>query len=227
MKKLIQLTVDTLLNTELARISKRVQRKETAYYQYISTPHYQLAQLVLYIYNNINDRPKKSFIDIGCGYPLIPTIMFNIGFETANGLEYNNVLSAINEMDFKDKTSHRNTLITGDLLTYDFNHYDVLYSYNPIHDLRLMEEGIINIMNTMRPGAIFLFNNAGVQPSLLIDFLEFTVSEELEGIYIYTKPLKDYKNVSTQDIKSWREDGCKSTITKKRIKPRPYKTIRS
>lgn len=218
MKKLIQLTVETLLNTELARISKRVERKEEAYYHYIPTSPNQLTQIVLYIYNNINDRPNKSFIDIGCGFPLIPTLMYSIGFETANGLEYNNVLSVINEMDFKDKTSYHNDIITGDLLTYKFNHYDILYSYNPIHDLRLMEEGIINIMNTMKPGAIFLFNNAGVQPSLLIDFLEFTVSEELKNIYIYTKPLKDYKNVNTQDIKSWRENGCKPSISKERKK---------
>lgn len=91
----------------------------------------------------------KSFMDVGCGVPVIPTIFSRLGCK-AFGLEYNKAyLKAYPE------------LIEGDLLKYDFSAHDILYSYNPLSDPNLMVKGLDNIIATMKKGAIFYFFPAG------------------------------------------------------------------
>lgn len=121
------------------------------------------------------DLKGKSFIDVGAGTSAIPKIFKMFGCEKAVGLEYNNVLVLLD-------TDHM--LIEGDMLTYDFKEYDILYSYNPLKCTKLMTKGLENVINTMKVGAKFYFQPAS---SLPLDRLGFKKCKECPYLYVYTK----------------------------------------
>jgi hypothetical protein len=124
------------------------------YYAYIPSYSEYIARLLKYEISKIPNIENLSFLDAGAGMNTIPKIMKIMGFFNSKGLEYQDLYVKMDQ----------NWLFQGDILTYDFKDWDIIYSYNPIKDTKLMCKGIDNIINTMKVGSIFYFleaSNAG------------------------------------------------------------------
>ena len=121
------------------------------YYHYIPSKSGMLLNVIKDIQKTTKKLNTKSFIDIGCGNPLIPKIFDILGVNVSKGLEFDPRYL---------KLDKKNYLIQGDLLTYDFKDYDILYSYNPIKNPKLMDQGLLNIMKTMKKDAILYYVQA-------------------------------------------------------------------
>ncbi len=153
-KKLVKFAFKDVKDSLQFKIHYQIEKKLTKkqpYFGYI--PSYE--DVIVAMIDDINKSnislEKSSFIDIGCGLPIIPKIFDILGCKEYKGLEYNDIYMLLD---------NDNYLIKGDLLTYDFSKFDILYSYNPIKDGELMAKGIKNIIKTMKPGATFYFEQA-------------------------------------------------------------------
>ncbi len=143
------------------------------YFKYIPTYHRTVARIIEHLKDREVDFKLKSFIDIGCGVPAIPRIFKKLGCHTSKGLEY-----------YQGYIAAYPELIHGDLLSYNFGEYDILYSYSPIKHQDIMREGLKNIINTMRKRAIFYYCD-GIH-ALYKDPMGFKRVEEL-GLFYYVK----------------------------------------
>lgn len=180
LKKLITHLYKDCHESIQARIAYKLTRNSN-YYGYIPSYDRHLYNLFEDITKNVRSISKKKFIDIGCGFPLIPKIADILGFNDCKGLEFEDLYVKLDESGI---------LIHGDLLNYDFKDYDVLYSYNPIRDIKLMNDGLRNIINTMKPGAIFYFADAGhIDDDIKLLFIR------CYSLWKYQKPLKDFKKI--------------------------------
>lgn len=149
--------VDSMLASAYESVQYKIQQaisnaKDSKLYGYIPTGAYTLVPIIQNILENNPDLSKIKFMDIGCGYPIIPKIMQILNCKEAKGLEI---------QDIYVNLDRSNTLIKGDILKYNFKEYDILYAYNPIRDQNLMDKGLERIVKTMKPGATFYFANAG------------------------------------------------------------------
>lgn len=106
----------------------------------------------------LKDYESKSFIDIGAGNNAVINIANILGFKKPKGLEINKLYLNL-DID--------NNLIEGDLTTFDFKDFDILYSYNPIRKASNMKQGLLNIVKTMKSGSIFYYCNACVPDDYL------------------------------------------------------------
>jgi trans-aconitate methyltransferase len=111
------------------------------------------------------DFRNSSFIDIGCGVPILSDFMKQTGCKDSSGLEYNTKL--INEV----KDDYPNLkLYTEDMLKYqEYGKYDILYSYNPLCNSKKMDDALFLIIEQMKIGAVFYFSPAAVS----LDFKEW------------------------------------------------------
>lgn len=153
-------------------IDKRKTLNEN-YYHYIPTNDWSIWEVAKDIKKRKIRKSKCSFIDIGCGVPLIPVLFKHFGFKESIGLEYNKVFN-----------TYTGFIKNGDLFDVDFSRYDVLYSYNPIRNRTLMLKGIEHIISTMKKNAVFYFKNALFGSTELED-LGFEALRE--SIYVYVK----------------------------------------
>lgn len=161
-------------------VSQRTKINENKnYYGYIPSSAYSFLPVLMDLVNNSTNFKEKKFMDIGCGNPIIPLLFDILGCKESKGLEYEKFYILLDQQYDGDKK-----LIEGDLLTYDFKNWDILYSYNPIKDKKTMEKGLINIMKTMKKGAIFYFNPAiGIDEKIIKKFTRIANGY----IYKYTK----------------------------------------
>jgi len=152
-KSLCELALENAKDTLQYRIGNLIRNddngRHTENYPYIPVNSYVLAPIIEDLIKSKIKFDKKSFIDIGCGIPIIPKIFEILGCKEVKGLEYDNLYIRME--------NPKKYLIKGDLLTYDFKKFDILYAYNPIYNNTLMNRGLTNIMNTMKEGATFYF----------------------------------------------------------------------
>jgi hypothetical protein len=132
---------------KLKNIHRKIDLKNN-YFPYIPICSYNLEYIVNDVLKSKKKLNKLSFIDIGAGTNTIPQLFKILGFGKVAGLEFDPVYVALD---------NQKLLLEGDLLTYNFKDYDILYSYNPIIDSNLMIKGITNIITTMKKGAILYF----------------------------------------------------------------------
>jgi len=161
--------------------------KKQNFYYYIPSSNVYIKTVLLDLLKDPNLSNYRNFIDIGAGTPLIMDIFEQVlpdlsWYKRFTSLELSDIYCEI----FKK-------LKKGNLLTYNFKEYDILYSYNPIRNSDLMIEGLKNIINTMKEGAIlyyvaadhkvekYLQNNLATTDCILLD--------ENSTIYKYTKPV--------------------------------------
>lgn len=138
------------VNMDEVRGDKDVDFRKKGYYNYIPTDTRRIKQLLIDYILPIPNKKELRFLDAGAGTVLIPRIVKAIGFKEAKGLEYNTFLV--------DKSYGE--LIQGDILSYDFSGWDVIYSYNPLSSQEMMVQGLLNIMDTMSKGSTFIFYSA-------------------------------------------------------------------
>ena len=106
----------------------------------------------------------KSFVDVGCGIPVISQTMKELGCKTVAGLEFNDFLVQEAKTYYPDVEMQQ-----ADMLTFpDYGKYDILYSYNPLSSGKMMIEALCHIIENMKIGAVFYFNNFMVEPKKLI-----------------------------------------------------------
>ncbi len=175
----LEILMRELQNNPLVNILRNIKHNNKSYYPYIPTYTARLELILKKIIADNKNLSKKSFIDIGCGFPAIPIIMDILGCKQNKGLEYSELYIQLLANQYKKY------MIQGDLLTYDFKDFDILYSYNPIEDPELMIEGIKNITKTMKKGAIFYFNCVSGNTNILKD-LGF-INDTRIGISIFKK----------------------------------------
>lgn len=144
---ILDLIYHSPVKIEEVRGSDDLDFRKRGYYNYIPTQTNRIKQLITDYILPIPNKKELKFLDAGAGTVIIPRIVKAIGFKEAKGLEYNTFLV---------KKSH-NELIEGDILSYDFSEWDVIYSYNPLADRELMVQGLLNIMGTMSKGSTFIF----------------------------------------------------------------------
>ncbi len=128
--------------------------KNKDYFPYISTPSEGMAKLAKIIVQN--HKEGLSFCDAGCGIPAIPLIMSDLGYK-AHGVEFTKEYAE----------AFPKIVRYGDILTYDFKEFDILYAFSPIMKKEIMEKAVINIQNTMKKGATFYFWSIAVDPKPL------------------------------------------------------------
>jgi hypothetical protein len=124
------------------------------YYGYIPIDPHTLFRLLKEEISKIEDIGSKKFLDAGAGNSTICNIMSIMGFGECQGLEYRKIYVELNPL----------VLFRGNILTYNFKKWDVIYSYNPIIDKKMMAKGIDRIVSTMKPGAVFYFVGASNYP---------------------------------------------------------------
>jgi hypothetical protein len=152
-------------------------RKE-GYYCYIPTHINVIEDLLKFEISKLENINKLSFLDAGAGTSIIPKIMKSMGFKKSKGLEYQELFVKLDpEWLFKK-----------DILKYNFKDWDVIYSYNPIQNNELMCKGIDNIINTMKPGAIFYFCSASYQISNKLNLLGSKELTRVNNVFKYIKP---------------------------------------
>jgi hypothetical protein len=102
-----------------------------------------------------------------------------LGCDEYHGLENNQTIIEILHGHYVNQH-----VIPGNLFDFDFSTYDILYSYTPIADTKLMYDGICKIMTSMKPRATFYFACIHyVQPYLDMGFVQLKRSCVLK----YTK----------------------------------------
>lgn len=154
------------MQKEREAVNKKLNDEGKDYFPYIPIDDQRIGLIIEDIMSTNPSLEDKSFMDIGCGVPIIPKIFDVLGCKKSVGLEY---------QEEYVKKDHEGFLIQGDLLTYGFGDYDYLYSYNPIRDGKLMSKGLQNIMDTMKPGAIFYFVQAcSIDPKVMEKFTRAT-----------------------------------------------------
>lgn len=161
-------------------------------YRYITSYDNDICDLFINIYNDIStnnkDISKLSFIDVGCGIPVIPKIAQLIGFE------YNNIFGLENNPHFRYIANVGNfsildrNYIVQDMREHDFGKYDYIYSYNPLCEESNMKLGLTKIMDTMKSGATFFFSRSDDIDDLYLKNLKFfKFTEKYSYLYIYKK----------------------------------------
>lgn len=128
-------------------------RSDKDCYPFIPLEGFRLSIIVEDILKNhktFEDRKKYVFCDAGCGIPFIPKILKILGFKSF-GVEYEKVFSKL----YPYEVTHAN------ILEYDFGKCDVVYSYNPIENPKIMVKALDNVLSTMKSGATLYFVKAG------------------------------------------------------------------
>lgn len=157
------------------------------FYYYIPSSNVYIKTVLLDLLKDPKLDNYRNFIDIGAGTPLIMDIFKQVlpdlsWYKRFTSLELSDIYCEL----FKKLTK-------GDLLTYNFKEYDILYSYNPIRNCDLMIEGLKNIINTMKEGAILYFVAADYKvEKYLQDNLattDYILLDKNSTIYKYTKPV--------------------------------------
>ena len=101
-------------------------------------------------------RTKLSFLDIGCGMPLIPSIVSNmpcINRNKCRGIEYNKKLHEYIETTFWGRLF---PVFFANAFEYDnYSDYDILFTNMPVKGESEMSELITYILNNIRKDAIF------------------------------------------------------------------------
>lgn len=143
------------------------------------------------IYHKI-DKPRPTFLDIGCGIGNITQIANYIGFE-AHGLEYN---TRIYNIALKLTSRYECTIIKGNMLKFERYHkYDVLYYYEPIGNGNLMIKFAEKLAREMKLGA-YVIPQGTRRPFLARKFFQHVAGITNHDIYekIHMIP-KGEKNV--------------------------------
>ena len=155
------------------------------FYYYIPSYNEYIKTVLLDLLKDSKLSTYTHFIDIGAGTPLIMDIFRQalpkpIYYKKFTALELSDIYCEV----FPPLTK-------GNLLTYNFKEYDVLYSYNPIRNSDLMIEGLKNIISTMKEGAILYFVEADYK---VRDYFENTLKSDhcilldsKQRLYKYTK----------------------------------------
>lgn len=158
-------------------------RLTSDYFPYIQIDNNRLAAIIEDMSLRISFSQAK-FLDIGCGYPVIPRIMRTLLTKQADGLEYNSdYINKINPYLFEEVRP-----IHADLLTFEnYKEYDLLYSYVPIQNGKIMLEGIKYIQSQMKVGAIFYFIDAGILTHNEKKELGFELDNKWH-YWVYVKP---------------------------------------
>ncbi|MDR0861080.1 MAG: class I SAM-dependent methyltransferase [Candidatus Peribacteria bacterium] len=128
----------------------------------------------------------KSFIDVGCGVPLIPDFIKDLGCKDVHGLEYNPRIVNMVKSHYPDVALHEDNMLT----YQEYGKYDILYTYNPLRDPEDMEKALLIIMNQMKPGAVLYFMKA-CDCDLFLKNHGFVCQNGRYGIYKFVKPEKD------------------------------------
>ena len=113
---------------------------------------------------NHGDMKEKSFLDIGCGVPMIPQVMKDLGCKTAAGVEYNKILAEESKTYYPEIEIHHANMLTFS----EYDKYDILYAYNPLSNSEMMAQALCYIIENMNIGATFYFSNFGINPEKLI-----------------------------------------------------------
>lgn len=103
-----------------------------------------------------------QFIDAGCGAGhnlLYAQYVFGYRLK-AYGVDYNEFLVKLakNQVERYGGISD-DSIMKGDITTFDFSAYDIIYAYNPMKSTDGMRRFFENVARTARNGAICVFNN--------------------------------------------------------------------
>lgn len=152
-------------NSPLSQVRGVINDNEK-YYEYIPIDARRLALIL----QDLESSGKTSgkFVDAGCGIPVIPALFNSLGFD-AHGVEYTKLYA-----EFYKYYGEYPPVFHDDILKWDFSCYDVIYTYNPINDNKLMAKAINNITKTMKRGAVLYFVIANCDTSLINNFERFT-----------------------------------------------------
>lgn len=166
-------TLQYKLNNEVGRDS------QGKYYGYIPMYSWVLQEIAKDIKMNIPNLEEKQLIDAGAGTNLVANFFKGVlDLNSSVGLEISDVYLTL------DKSKK---LIKGDILKFNFKDYDIIYSYNPIRDNKLMIKGLKNIIKTMKNGAVLYYLDSNINPTQLKK-LGLDIVGELEGrIYKFIK----------------------------------------
>jgi trans-aconitate methyltransferase len=125
----------------------------------------------------------KSFIDVGCGVPILPDFMKDLGCKDVHGLEYNASIVKLVQPHYPDIVLHE-----GDMMTYqEYGKYDILYTYNPFYDSQKMADALLVIMEQMKFGAVLYYNPVRISYQFLEKWGFEELPTDLYGFYKFTK----------------------------------------
>jgi hypothetical protein len=128
----------------------RLKQTNDLFHEYIESNTYNIVSMFKHYFSKNKNIFEKTFIDIGCGFPLIPLVAHHLGFHSVYGIENNKLLCQF-------LANLRCIVYNENLLDTDYVNYDCLYSYSPIKDVSMMKMGIENIIKTMKKNAYFYF----------------------------------------------------------------------
>lgn len=184
MKKIIE-TISTLYDIISTEKRNFLDRKDESYnpdyYPYIPINKNGIKELLELALEKYKKPSLIKFIDIGCGFPIIPLIFQKLGFNSY-GLEYNKFYR-------KDIWLLGNNFIEDDLLKYDFQQFDLMYMYNPIQNAELMLEGLKNVLNTMKIGSVLFYTCTS---SLCREYIEKELNLSKNYKFVKTKNTDSY-----------------------------------
>lgn len=160
------------------KLNHKLREPNSKEYYYIPSGNYTIVTVLEDLKKSKVNLADKSFIDIGAGTSTIPLIFKIAGCKTSVGLEFDKIFVKLDEDEL---------LFEGNLLRHDFKSYDILYSYNPIKDEELMIEGLKNIINTMKKGAILYFNAASYKVIRYLNNIVKAEKIEFTSIFKYIK----------------------------------------
>jgi len=135
---------------------------KSPYYGLISNSVVEVVSNLLKIYKlthllpNRNKLSRRKFLDAGCGLGNILIAAQAIGFD-AHGIEFDSKTFKLANKLFNGAAGVTPTIEKANMITYDkYDKFDIIYYYVPIRNREIMTKAAINIMNSMKSGAIIV-----------------------------------------------------------------------
>lgn len=110
-------------------------------------------------------KPRKNprdikFIDAGCGVGDKTAIASFFGFN-AYGVDYSSFYIECCRAFKGDRFSEDKRFMLGDITTFNFSGYNIIYAYNPMQTVEGMYKFFDNVFMTADPETICIFENVG------------------------------------------------------------------
>ena len=100
-------------------------------------------------------KEKTKFIDAGCGVG-DKIVLANMFFDYTYGVELSKFIASCGrEINNLGSTQ----ILEGDITTFDFSPYNIVYAYNPIQTEVGMFKFFKNLVKTAKPGTVCMFAN--------------------------------------------------------------------
>ena len=101
-------------------------------------------------------KEKTRFIDAGCGVG-DKVVLASMFFDYSCGVELSRFIASCGRSI--NRLSSRDELLEGDITTFDFSPYNIVYAYNPIQTYDGMYDFFKNLVKTASPGTVCMFAN--------------------------------------------------------------------